>query len=88
MAEHESTPAALDADTAARLAASMDGGAAAPVAETTLPGAAGSGKGPWPDGQGKHKHPREHLNNPGRSAKAAGANAVHRTSRPQMPHSH
>jgi len=88
MADHESTPAALDADTAARLAESMSGSTAAPAADAGAPTNGSGGQGPWPDGNGKHKHPREHLDNPGRSAKGAGANAVHRTSRPQMPHSH
>ncbi|MDP5226364.1 MULTISPECIES: hypothetical protein [Arthrobacter] len=88
MAEHESTPAALDADTAARLAASMNGNSAAPAADAGTPTNGSSGQGPWPDGNGKHKHPREHADNPGRSAQAAAVNAVHRTSRPQMPHSH
>ncbi|MGG5174819.1 hypothetical protein ACQQCD_07335 [Pseudarthrobacter sp. J1763] len=41
----------------------------------------------WPDGNGKHKHPNDHLDSHGRSSGGAGANAIHRTSRPQMPHS-
>ncbi|MCA4134117.1 hypothetical protein [Arthrobacter sp. M4] len=41
----------------------------------------------WPDGYGKNKHPRERSASHGRMGQAAAVNAVHRTGRPQMPHS-
>lgn len=41
----------------------------------------------WPDGYGKHKHQRERGMSHGRMEHGAAVTAVHRTSRPQMPHS-
>ncbi|WP_142059083.1 MULTISPECIES: hypothetical protein [unclassified Pseudarthrobacter] len=46
-------------------------------------GAAGS----WPDGNGKRRHPKERGAGHGRMGQGAAVTAVHRTSRPQMPHS-
>jgi hypothetical protein len=56
--------------------------AAAPVA----PMGAG-GPGTWPDGNGKRRHPKERASGNGRTGQGAAVTAVHRTSRPQMPHS-
>ncbi|WP_411375317.1 hypothetical protein ACLH0K_02600 [Arthrobacter sp. MPF02] len=41
----------------------------------------------WPDGDGKRRHPRERAAGTGRMGHEAAVNAVHRTGRPQMPHS-
>ena len=41
----------------------------------------------WPDGSGKHKHPRDEGQSHGRAGQEAAVTAVHRTGRPQMPHS-
>jgi hypothetical protein len=41
----------------------------------------------WPDGSGKRRHPKERGSGHGRMGQAAAVTAVHRTSRPQMPHS-
>ncbi|MGW9413714.1 hypothetical protein [Arthrobacter cupressi] len=41
----------------------------------------------WPDGNGKRRHPKERGVSHGRAGQSAAVAAVHRTSRPQMPHS-
>ncbi len=41
----------------------------------------------WPDGNGKRRHPKERGIAHGRLGHEAAVTAVHRTSRPQMPHS-
>lgn len=41
----------------------------------------------WPDGSGKHRHPKEKDTAHGRTGHEAAVTAVHRTRRPQMPHS-
>ncbi|CAM3146886.1 hypothetical protein PSET11_00385 [Arthrobacter ulcerisalmonis] len=41
----------------------------------------------WPDGNGKHRHPKDRGAGHGRMGHEAAVTAVHRTSRPQMPHS-
>jgi hypothetical protein len=41
----------------------------------------------WPDGNGKRRHPKERGSGLGRMGHEAAVTAVHRTSRPQMPHS-
>jgi hypothetical protein len=56
--------------------------AAAPVSSMG-PGGANS----WPDGTGKRRHPKERGSGQGRMGQGAAVTAVHRTSRPQMPHS-
>ncbi|VXB93288.1 conserved hypothetical protein [Arthrobacter sp. 9AX] len=45
------------------------------------------GESTWPDGNGKRRHPKEHGAGHGRMGQGAAVSAVHRTSRPQMPHS-
>ncbi|MGX1162683.1 hypothetical protein FBY31_3255 [Arthrobacter sp. SLBN-100] len=57
-------------------------GAAAPIS----PMGAG-GPSIWPEGSGKRRHPKERGSGHGRMGEAAAVTAVHRTSRPQMPHS-
>lgn len=46
-----------------------------------------AGEQRWPDGNGKHRHPKEHNSATGRRGHEAAVTAVHRTGRPQMPHS-
>jgi hypothetical protein len=41
----------------------------------------------WPDGNGKHRHPKDRGSSRGRVGQGAAVTAIHRTSRPQMPHS-
>lgn len=41
----------------------------------------------WPDGNGKHRHPKDRGSNHGRMGQGAAVTAIHRTSRPQLPHS-
>ena len=41
----------------------------------------------WPDGNGKRRHPKERGSSHGRPGQEAAVTAVHRTGRPQMPHS-
>lgn len=66
---------------------------AAAMATPDLPApAAGGGSGlpqqnSWPDGNGKRRHPKDRGNGHGRMGHEASVAAVHRTSRPQMPHS-
>ncbi len=79
-------PARINPELAEHLAGAMD---MAPMPEPaavtpTLASANGTG---WPDGNGKHRHPKERGASHGRSGQGAAVTAVHRTSRPQMPHS-
>jgi hypothetical protein len=46
-----------------------------------------AGEQHWPDGNGKHRHPKEQYEDHGRMGHEAAVTAVHRTGRPQMPHS-
>ncbi|MFH5879610.1 hypothetical protein [Arthrobacter sp. NA-172] len=57
-------------------------------APATVAATLGSSQGTsWPDGSGKTKHPKERGTNHGRAGQQAAVTAVHRTGRPQMPHS-
>jgi hypothetical protein len=40
----------------------------------------------WPDGSGKHRHPKDRDTARGRHGQQVAAAAMHRQSRPQMPH--
>ena len=40
----------------------------------------------WPDGSGKHRHPKDRDAARGRQGQQVAAGAIHRQSRPQMPH--
>lgn len=76
----------IEPEVADHIAAAMDTRAMpgpATIAVTT----AMAGEKRWPDGNGKRRHPREHGSAPGRMGHEAAVTAVHRTSRPQMPHS-
>lgn len=73
-------------EVADHLAAAMETpdmpGAAAPLS----PAGAG-GQQTWPDGNGKRRHPKDRGSAHGRTGQGAAVTAIHRTSRPQMPHS-
>lgn len=76
----------IEPEVAGHIAAAMDAPSLpgpATIAVTT----AMVGENSWPDGNGKHRHPKEHGSAPGRVGQEAAVTAVHRTSRPQMPHS-
>ncbi|MGK3955650.1 hypothetical protein ACLKOZ_05580 [Arthrobacter sp. R4] len=76
----------IEPEVADHIAAAMDTPAMpgpATIAVTT----AMVGEKRWPDGNGKRRHPKEHGSAPGRMGHEAAITAVHRTSRPQMPHS-
>jgi hypothetical protein len=73
-------------DVAAHLAESMDT-PPLPTPETLAVTTAMGGAKQWPDGNGKRRHPKEHGASPGRLGQGAALTAIHRTSRPQMPHS-
>ncbi|MHC6594308.1 hypothetical protein [Arthrobacter sp. C152] len=67
------------------LAAAMNASAApGPAATGAVPVAQQSA---WPDGGGKRRHPKEQSAGHGRMGHEAAVTAVHRTGRPQMPHS-
>ncbi|MBO1269309.1 hypothetical protein [Arthrobacter cavernae] len=84
VAKHPET--AISPELASHLAESMD---MAPMpAPAAVAVALGANKGQqWPDGNGKQRHPRERGISHGRMGQAAAVTAVHRTGRPQMPHS-
>ena len=72
-------------EVADHLAAAMD------TPDMPGPAAAGMSGMPqqkaWPDGNGKKRHPKDRGSGHGRMGHEAAVTAVHRTSRPQMPHS-
>ena len=41
----------------------------------------------WPDGSGKHRHPKDNDAGRARRGQEAAVAAVHRTARPDVPHS-
>ena len=54
-----------------------------PLARVTPSAAQGQ---QWPDGSGKHRHPKDRDTARGRQGQQVAAAATHRQSRPQMPH--
>jgi hypothetical protein len=46
-----------------------------------------TGEQHWPDGNGKHRHPKERGAGHSQVGNEAAVTAVHRTGRPQLPHS-
>lgn len=82
----EKHKSSIDPEVADHLAAAMDTpdlpGAAVPLS----PAGAGAQRS-WPDGNGKRRHPKERGAAHGQSGQGAAVTAIHRTSRPQMPHS-
>jgi hypothetical protein len=76
----------INPETAAHLAESMDR-PPLPTPETlTITAAMGGGR-QWPDGNGKRRHPKDRGSSHGRMGHEAAVTAIHRTSRPQLPHS-
>ncbi|WP_066287568.1 hypothetical protein [Arthrobacter sp. B6] len=85
MAENQ-TGSRIQPEIADHLVAAMDTPAMpgpATIAVTT----AMAGEQRWPDGNGKRRHPKERGSAHGRMGQEAAVTAVHRTGRPQMPHS-
>ncbi|WP_427173259.1 hypothetical protein [Arthrobacter sp. 92] len=75
----------LEPEIVSHLAESMD---EVPPPETHRPEIPAAGAGQqWPDGSGKHRHPKERATDHGRVGHEAAPVAVHRTGRPDMPHS-
>ncbi|QCO96654.1 hypothetical protein FCN77_01630 [Arthrobacter sp. 24S4-2] len=72
----------LEPELASHLAESMD---EVPAPELTAPAGPANGGQQWPDGSGKHKHPKDRATLHGRDHETA-VGAIHRTSRPQLPH--
>jgi len=75
----------LAPEVADHLTAAMDASAAPGPAATGT--AEMPGQNAWPDGNGKKRHPKDRGSGHGRMGHEAAVTAVHRTSRPQMPHS-
>ncbi|MDQ0661839.1 hypothetical protein QFZ35_000337 [Arthrobacter ulcerisalmonis] len=72
-------------EVADHIAAAMDARVApGPAAMVAVPAEQQSG---WPDGYGKRRHPKDRAAGHGRMGHEAAVTAVHRTGRPQMPHS-
>lgn len=83
----EQHPAArIEPETAGHLAAAMKA-SAVPGPATLAVARARAGEQHWPDGTGKRRHPKEHYKMSGRAGHEAAVTAVHRTARPQVPHS-
>jgi len=74
----------LEPELASHLAESMD---EVPAPEMPAPAGPADGGKQWPDGNGKRRHPKERDLAHGRTGHEAAVTAVHRTGRPQMPHS-
>ena len=74
----------IEPEVASHLAQSM---AEAPGPETLHHAPASAAKGQqWPDGSGKHRHPKDRDAGSGRQGQQVAAGAIHRQSRPQLPH--
>ncbi|MBT2531004.1 hypothetical protein J7E83_02475 [Arthrobacter sp. ISL-48] len=78
--------AKIEPEVASHLAAAMDTqsmpGPATVAMTTTV-----VGEQQWPDGNGKRRHSKERGAEHGQMGHEAAVTAVHRTGRPQMPHS-
>ena len=74
----------IEPEVASHLAQSM---AEAPGPETLHHSPPSAAKGQqWPDGSGKHRHPKDRDAGGGRQGQQVAAGAIHRQSRPQLPH--
>ena len=74
----------IEPEVASHLAQSM---AEAPGPETLHHAPASAAEGQqWPDGSGKRRHPKDRDAGRGRQGQQVAASAIHRQSRPQMPH--
>lgn len=80
------TGAKIQPEVAIHLAEAMDM-PTAPGPATTPVTKAMTGEQHWPDGNGNKRHPKEVNGMQGRLGHEAAVTAVHRTGRPQMPHS-
>jgi hypothetical protein len=76
----------INPEIADHLAAAM-GAPDLPGAAAPLSPAGAGGQRAWPDGNGKRRHPKERGAAHGQMGQGAAVTAIHRTSRPQMPHS-
>ena len=74
----------IEPEVASHLAQSMDE-APGPATLHHAPPAAAKGQ-QWPDGSGKHRHPKDRDAGGGRPGQQVAAGAIHRQSRPQLPH--
>ncbi len=83
MAEHDPGKP-IEPEVASHLAESMDE-APGPEPIRHAPPPAPSGQS-WPDGSGKHRHPKDRDTASGQRGQQVADAAVHRTSRPQLPH--
>lgn len=78
--------AKIEPEVAGHLMAAMDK-PAIPGPATVAVTKAMAGEQHWPDGTGKKRHAKEQNTVHGRAGQEAAVTAVHRTGRPQMPHS-
>ncbi|WP_427134603.1 hypothetical protein [Pseudarthrobacter sp. S9] len=74
----------IEPDVASHLAESIDE-APGPEPVHHAPPATSQGQ-QWPDGMGKHRHPKDRDAVRGRQGNETAEAATHRTSRPQLPH--
>jgi len=82
----QNVAAKIQPEVAEHLAAAMNADSM-PGPATIAVTKAMAGEQRWPDGNGKHRHPKEQNSAHGRMGHEAAVTAVHRTGRPQMPHS-
>ncbi|HEY8699810.1 MAG TPA: hypothetical protein VIM08_02430 [Arthrobacter sp.] len=80
------TEAKIEPEVASHLAAAMET-PPAPGPATYAGTGMLAGEQHWPDGNGKKRHPKERGAEHGRMGHEAAVTAIHRTGRPQMPHS-
>jgi hypothetical protein len=83
MADHQSKKD-IEPDIASHLAESMDQVPAPEGKRPEMPGAAEGHE--WPDGSGKHRHPKDRDVVRGQQGQQVAEAAIHRQSRPQIPH--
>ncbi|MEO5993549.1 MAG: hypothetical protein ABIP92_08395 [Arthrobacter sp.] len=83
MADHHSKDE-IEPEVAGHLAESMD---EVPGPESKRPEPQSPDDGhEWPDGSGKHRHPKDHDVVRGQQGQQVADAAIHRQSRPQVPH--
>lgn len=75
----------IEPEVASHLVESIDD-APGPEVKRPAPPTASEGK-QWPDGSGKRRHPKDNDTAHGRIGHEAAVTAVHRTARPDVPHS-
>ncbi|MGO4121165.1 hypothetical protein [Arthrobacter sp. YAF16] len=83
MADHHSNEE-IEPEVASHLAESMD---EVPGPESKRPEPPSPADGhEWPDGSGKHRHPKDRDVVRGQQGQQVADAAIHRQSRPQIPH--